>query len=311
MTARDPRSPTLVLTEALIERASVSPEDRGCQALMIERLEAIGFAVERLPFGPVENFWATRGREPPVFCFAGHTDVVPPGPLESWRRDPFRPIVEDGVLYGRGAADMKSGLAAMVTACEAFVHAHPGHRGTIAFLITSDEEGPSVDGTRRVAEWLAARGQRIDWCLVGEPSSGPWGTTSVGPAKQNTGASRPRVAQKFSTGPNGRRSTWKPIATSRSIISAWQPRSSGLTDARSISASVRASVGETGSEPVTRARPAGGAGSPTGRTRRARPRRSAPTRASQDRGSASRSSRTRRSRTAPSPARPSAAAPSA
>ncbi len=171
MTARDPRSPTLVLTEALIERASVSPEDRGCQALMIERLEAIGFAVERLPFGPVENFWATRGREPPVFCFAGHTDVVPPGPLESWRRDPFRPIVEDGVLYGRGAADMKSGLAAMVTACEAFVHAHPGHRGTIAFLITSDEEGPSVDGTRRVAEWLAARGQRIDWCLVGEPSS--------------------------------------------------------------------------------------------------------------------------------------------
>lgn len=171
MTARDPRSPTLALTEALIERPSVSPEDRGCQALMIERLARIGFSIERLPFGPVENFWATRGREPPVFCFAGHTDVVPPGPLDSWHRDPFRPAIEDGMLYGRGAADMKSGLAAMVTACEAFVGAHPDHRGTIAFLITSDEEGPSVDGTRRVAEWLAARGQRIDWCLVGEPSS--------------------------------------------------------------------------------------------------------------------------------------------
>jgi succinyl-diaminopimelate desuccinylase len=171
VTGPDPRSPTLALTEALIERPSVSPEDHGCQALMIERLVAIGFAVERLPFGPVENFWATRGRGSPVFCFAGHTDVVPPGPLEGWRRDPFRAIVEDGMLYGRGAADMKSGLAAMVTACEAFVRAHPDHRGTIAFLVTSDEEGPSVDGTRRVVEWLAARGQRIDWCLVGEPSS--------------------------------------------------------------------------------------------------------------------------------------------
>ena len=171
MTARAARSPTLALTEALIERPSVSPEDRGCQALMIGRLAALGFQVERLPFGPVENFWATRGRESPVFCFAGHTDVVPPGPLEGWRRDPFRPTIEDGMLYGRGAADMKSGLAAMVTACEAFVGAHPDHRGTIAFLITSDEEGPSVDGTRRVVEWLAARGQRIDWCLVGEPSS--------------------------------------------------------------------------------------------------------------------------------------------
>ena len=171
MTGSDPVSPTLALTEALIERASVSPEDRGCQALMIERLVAIGFHVERLPFAPVENFWATRGRDAPVFCFAGHTDVVPPGPLEGWRRDPFRPVIEDGMLYGRGAADMKSGLAAMVTACEAFVRAHPDHRGTIAFLVTSDEEGPSVDGTRRVVEWLAARGQRIDWCLVGEPSS--------------------------------------------------------------------------------------------------------------------------------------------
>ncbi len=164
-------SATLALTKDLIARPSVSPVDGGCQALMIARLEAIGFIVERLPFGPVENFWATRGTSGPVFCFAGHTDVVPPGPLEEWRTDPFEPVVRDGMLYGRGAADMKSGLAAMVTACEEFVGAHPAHRGTIAFLITSDEEGPSVDGTRRVVEVLKARGERIDWCLVGEPSS--------------------------------------------------------------------------------------------------------------------------------------------
>lgn len=164
-------SATLALTKDLIARPSVSPVDGGCQALMIARLEAIGFIVERLPFGPVENFWAKRGTSGPVFCFAGHTDVVPPGPLEEWRTDPFEPVVEDGMLYGRGAADMKSGLAAMVTACEEFVGAHPAHRGTIAFLITSDEEGPSVDGTRRVVEVLKARGEHIDWCLVGEPSS--------------------------------------------------------------------------------------------------------------------------------------------
>ncbi|MDE2349895.1 MAG: succinyl-diaminopimelate desuccinylase [Gammaproteobacteria bacterium] len=164
-------SATLALTKDLIARPSVSPVDGGCQALMIARLEAIGFIVERLPFGPVENFWAKRGTSGPVFCFAGHTDVVPPGPLEEWRTDPFEPVVRDGMLYGRGAADMKSGLAAMVTACEEFVGAHPAHRGTIAFLITSDEEGPSVDGTRRVVEVLKARGEHIDWCLVGEPSS--------------------------------------------------------------------------------------------------------------------------------------------
>jgi succinyl-diaminopimelate desuccinylase len=162
---------TLRLTEELITRASVSPADAGCQALMIARLEAIGFEVENLRFGPVDNFWATRGRGSPVFCFAGHTDVVPSGPLDEWHSDPFRPIVKDGLLYGRGAADMKSGLAAMVTACEEFVGGHPAHRGTIAFLITSDEEGPSVDGTRRVVEVLRERQQRIDWCLVGEPSS--------------------------------------------------------------------------------------------------------------------------------------------
>lgn len=164
-------SATLELTKELIGRPSVSPADGGCQALMIERLAAIGFRVEPLPFGPVENFWATRGSGGPVFCFAGHTDVVPTGPLEEWSSDPFSPVIKDGLLYGRGAADMKSGLAAMVTAVEEFVGAHPYHRGSIAFLITSDEEGPSVDGTRRVVEVLKARRERIDWCLVGEPSS--------------------------------------------------------------------------------------------------------------------------------------------
>jgi succinyl-diaminopimelate desuccinylase len=164
-------SPTLELTREFIARPSVSPVDGGCQALMIERLAALGFAIESLPFGPVENFWAKRGRGAPVFCFAGHTDVVPPGPPEEWSTEPFVPVIRDGILYGRGAADMKSGLAAMLTATEAFVAAHPGHRGTLAFLITSDEEGPSVDGTRRVVEVLKSRGESIDWCLVGEPSS--------------------------------------------------------------------------------------------------------------------------------------------
>jgi succinyl-diaminopimelate desuccinylase len=166
-----PKSDTLRLTEQLIERASVSPTDAGCQALMIDRLEAIGFAVERMRFGPVDNFWAKRGTGGPVFCFAGHTDVVPSGPLDEWRSDPFVPVIKEGLLYGRGAADMKSGLAAMVTACEEFVARFPAHRGTIAFLITSDEEGPSVDGTRRVVEVLRERKESIDWCLVGEPSS--------------------------------------------------------------------------------------------------------------------------------------------
>jgi succinyl-diaminopimelate desuccinylase len=164
-------SKTLQLTEQLISRASVSPADCGCQALMIERLAALGFKIEQLPFGPVENFWARRGGSGPVFCFAGHTDVVPPGPIEEWQSDPFSPVIRDGLLYGRGAADMKSGLAAMVTASEEFVRQYPGHRGSIAFLITSDEEGPSVDGTRRVVEVLRARHESIDYCLVGEPSS--------------------------------------------------------------------------------------------------------------------------------------------
>jgi succinyl-diaminopimelate desuccinylase len=138
---------------------------------MIEHLTAAGFRVESLKFGPVDNFWARHGSNAPVFCFAGHTDVVPTGPAEDWRTDPFSPVIADGVMYGRGAADMKSGLAAMLTASEEFVHRYPNHRGTLAFLITSDEEGPSVDGTRRVVEVLRERQETIDWCLVGEPSS--------------------------------------------------------------------------------------------------------------------------------------------
>jgi succinyl-diaminopimelate desuccinylase len=164
-------SRTLDLTLDLMARVSVTPADGGCQDVMTARLAALGFAVEKLTYGNVENFWARRGSTGPVLCFAGHTDVVPTGPLEEWRTKPFEPTVRDGVLFGRGAADMKSGLAAMVTATEAFVSAHPDHRGTIAFLITSDEEGPSVDGTKRVVETLLARGERIDWCIVGEPSS--------------------------------------------------------------------------------------------------------------------------------------------
>jgi succinyl-diaminopimelate desuccinylase len=162
---------TLDLTCELLSRASVSPDDGGCQELMCMRLRAMGFSIENLRFGNVENFWARRGSDGPLFCFAGHTDVVPPGPVEDWRSDPFEPSFRDGMLYGRGAADMKSGLAAMITACEEFIARHPRHRGSISFLITSDEEGPSVDGTRRVVEVLKSRGEAIDWCLVGEPSS--------------------------------------------------------------------------------------------------------------------------------------------
>jgi len=164
-------SETLELTQNLMARRSVTPADEGCQQVMTERLAALGFAIEPLPFGNVENFWARHGSSAPVLCFAGHTDVVPTGPLEEWRTDPFVPSIRDGVLYGRGAADMKSGLAAMLTATQEFVRAHPRHKGSIAYLITSDEEGPSVDGTKRVVETLAARRERIDWCVVGEPSS--------------------------------------------------------------------------------------------------------------------------------------------
>ncbi len=163
-------SSTLQLARDLIGRRSVTPEDAGCQALMAERLAAIGFHIEHMPFGEVSNLWARRGTTGPLLCLAGHTDVVPSGPLDQWTSDPFSPTVRDGRLYGRGAADMKGSLAAMVTAVESFVAEHPDHRGSIAFLITSDEEGPSVNGTVKVVERLQARGEQIDYALVGEPS---------------------------------------------------------------------------------------------------------------------------------------------
>ncbi len=164
-------SQTLELAKDLISRPSVTPEDAGCQQTMIARLTAIGFNVEPLRFEEVDNFWARRGDSGPVFAFAGHTDVVPTGPLDQWDSHPFEPEIRDGMLYGRGAADMKGSLAAFVTACERFVPRHPDHKGSIALLITSDEEGPSINGTVKVIETLEARAEKIDWCLVGEPSS--------------------------------------------------------------------------------------------------------------------------------------------
>jgi len=162
---------TLELCCDLIRCESVTPQDGGCQAIMTARLEALGFDCTDLPFGEVSNFWATRGGDGPILVFAGHTDVVPPGPLEAWDSAPFEPEVREGTLYGRGSADMKGSLAAMLVACEAFVAAHPEHPGRIGFLITSDEEGPAVDGTVRVLDHLAQQGEQIDWCVVGEPSS--------------------------------------------------------------------------------------------------------------------------------------------
>jgi succinyl-diaminopimelate desuccinylase len=164
-------SPTLELTLDLLRRPSVSPADHGCIEALCARLAPLGFSNERLPFGPVENLWSRRGKGGPLLCFAGHTDVVPTGPREEWRSDPFEPVIADGMLYARGAADMKSSLAAMVTAAERFVARHPHHAGSLAFLFTSDEEGPSVDGTRKVMEVLEARHEKIDWCVVGEPTS--------------------------------------------------------------------------------------------------------------------------------------------
>ncbi len=159
------------LLEALIARRSVTPEDAGCQALIAGRLGRCGFRCEPMRFGEVTNLWARRGDAAPLVCFAGHTDVVPTGPLEEWHSDPFTPTVREGKLYGRGAADMKSSLAAFVVAVEDFVAERPGHAGSIAFLLTSDEEGPAVDGTVRVVEALKARGERIHYCIVGEPTS--------------------------------------------------------------------------------------------------------------------------------------------
>jgi len=174
-------SPTLDLAMELISRRSVTPEDDGCQELMISRLEKLGFRIERLPFEEVTNLWARRGDSGPLFCFAGHTDVVPSGPEEQWQFPPFEPRIEEGYLCGRGAADMKGSLAAFVTAVERFVANHPDHEGSIALLITSDEEGPFINGTTRVIDHLEARNEKIDWCIVGEPSS----TDKVGDVIKN------------------------------------------------------------------------------------------------------------------------------
>lgn len=164
-------SATLELAKALIQCPSVTPEDAGCQALLIARLEKLGFRIEQLRFGNVDNFWARLGDAAPVFCFAGHTDVVPPGPIAEWQSPPFAPTITNDHLYGRGAVDMKSSIAAMVTACERFLSKDPQFQGSIAFLITSDEEGPAQDGTVKVIEHLEKRSEKINWCLVGEPSS--------------------------------------------------------------------------------------------------------------------------------------------
>ncbi len=161
----------LNLTKELINRQSVTPEDAGCQQLIAERLEKLGFKSTHLRFDDVDNLWITHGDTGPLFAFAGHTDVVPTGPVEEWKTDPFKAEIIDDMLYGRGAADMKGGIAAMVTATEQFVQSHPDHKGTIAFLITSDEEGPSINGTRKVIEYLNDNNIKIDWCIVGEPSS--------------------------------------------------------------------------------------------------------------------------------------------
>lgn len=164
-------SDTLKLARELISRQSVTPEDAGCQRIMAKRLEALGFSIEHLRFGEVDNLWARHGSEEPLLVFAGHTDVVPTGPESEWRHPPFSPTEENGLLYGRGAADMKGSLAAMITATERFIAQHPHHQGSIAYLITSDEEGPAIDGTVKVVYWLQARNETIDWCLVGEPTS--------------------------------------------------------------------------------------------------------------------------------------------
>jgi len=164
-------SATIALTQDLIRRRSVTPEDCGCQQVMIDRLAAIGFHIEKLRFEDVDNFWAVRGTQGPTLCFAGHTDVVPTGPEENWQLPPFEANIKDGYLYGRGAADMKGSLAAMVVAVERFVADNPNHQGQIAFLITSDEEGIATNGTVKVVEWLRAQDMLPEWCLVGEPSS--------------------------------------------------------------------------------------------------------------------------------------------
>ncbi|MBA6391364.1 succinyl-diaminopimelate desuccinylase [Colwellia sp. BRX10-3] len=172
---------TISLAQALIERPSVTPEDFGCQQLMSDRLAKLGFNNESMVFEDTTNLWSRRGNSGPVFCFAGHTDVVPAGNLESWKTPPFDPVIADGMLYGRGAADMKGSLAAMIIATERFVADYPKHQGSIAFLITSDEEGPFINGTTRVIDTLEARNEKIDYCIVGEPSS----TSTLGDVVKN------------------------------------------------------------------------------------------------------------------------------
>jgi len=167
----DPAQTSLALLKELVRRPSVTPDDAGCQDILEQRLSALGFECETMRFGEVTNLWARRGSVAPVFCFAGHTDVVPPGPDDEWHTDPFEPVEKDGLLYGRGSADMKSGLAAMITALESFIAANPEHNGSLAMLITSDEEGRARDGTLKVIETLQARRESIDWCVLGEPSS--------------------------------------------------------------------------------------------------------------------------------------------
>ena len=174
-------SPTLELAVDLIRRQSVTPDDAGCQELMMSRLAPLGFTGENLRFGDTDNLWARKVSEGPVLAFAGHTDVVPTGPEKNWSHPPFDPVIRDGYLLGRGAADMKGSLAAFVTACERFVASYPDHRGSIALLITSDEEGPAQHGTVKVVETLEARNEKIDWCLIGEPSS----TREVGDVIKN------------------------------------------------------------------------------------------------------------------------------
>lgn len=164
-------SDTLALSLELLRQPSITPIDHNCQNIMANRLAKAGFQIEHMRFEDVDNLWARRGTQSPVFCFAGHTDVVPTGHLQSWDTDPFQPEIRDGKLYGRGAADMKTALAAMIIATERFVKKHPDHQGSIAYLITSDEEGPSINGTVKVVETLEARNEKMTWCLVGEPSS--------------------------------------------------------------------------------------------------------------------------------------------
>lgn len=174
------QSDTIRLADELVSKNSVTPDDMGCQQLLADRLNPLGFTCEHMRFGEVDNLWARLGDTGPLFCFAGHTDVVPTGPVENWQSDPFKPEIRDGLIYGRGTADMKGSVAAFVTACERFLASHKP-KGSLAFLITSDEEGPAIDGTVKVVETLEARNEKIDWCLVGEPSS----TSKVGDVIKN------------------------------------------------------------------------------------------------------------------------------